>query len=561
MAKTFPLHVPILAIDRFSAPIAKMGGQLGAFGSRLRNAGRTATLGLTLPLIGVAAATLTTGVRLAQYGNEVQASTDATREQRAALQAQNETLAGVTHTLTEAASVQALLAGEGRSVNRILAEQKGILQLARAGGLELAETVKLVSNAYDALGISIEGIPNAVDVLAAAGQQTNLGNLLLALRGAGATVAAAGQDFEGTVAIFDALADAGFEGERGSTALRQALARLIRPGAEVRAVLAGLRLPPSVLRDAGGGVVQLADFLDILAERGATATHAFRLFGEEGGPAIAALLAQGTRGIRAQQAALEASEGAAERISRTLSADGADAAVKFATAVERVSIALVESGLLDLLTEGVDILAGLAKRFRDLPPETRKTILVIGGFAAVAGPAIVIVGSLVGAISALIAAGTALAPVIAAVSLPVLGVAAAIGALIAIGWKLYRHWDEVESLAVYVWSSIKDAAGDALGFVQRQIDSVVGLFPDWLVRFLQGDDSAGRIAKLDLDVQGRPIGGSRDAAVAAASSQASVGGRIAVDFRNVPRGTRVEAESEGDVGLDLGLGYNLQGAL
>ncbi|MDX8045435.1 hypothetical protein SH601_05475 [Gracilibacillus sp. S3-1-1] len=83
----------------------------------------------------------------------------------------------------------------------------------------------------------------------------------------------------------------------------------------------------------------------------------------------------------------------------------------------------------------------LAQWFMDLSPATQK---ILGIFTAIAV-----------ALPPLISLGASLAIVISSISLPALAVAAAFGALIAIGVALYKNWDTIKDYAIVTWTAIK----------------------------------------------------------------------------------------------------------
>ena len=88
-------------------------------------------------------------------------------------------------------------------------------------------------------------------------------------------------------------------------------------------------------------------------------------------------------------------------------------------------------------------------------PKIATFALALAGITAVLGPLIMIFGGLVSMIGNVIVIATALAPVIGAISAPVLAVVAAIAAAIAIGVALYKNWDVIKAKAKAVFTAIK----------------------------------------------------------------------------------------------------------
>ena len=88
-------------------------------------------------------------------------------------------------------------------------------------------------------------------------------------------------------------------------------------------------------------------------------------------------------------------EGAMERLSQTASG-------KFSTAMDNLKLAgaALAEDLLPVISDLLDIVVDLAKRFTELSPETKKFILIIGGMAAAIGPLLIVIPSLISGISA-----------------------------------------------------------------------------------------------------------------------------------------------------------------
>ena len=84
-----------------------------------------------------------------------------------------------------------------------------------------------------------------------------------------------------------------------------------------------------------------------------------------------------------------------ERLSQTASG-------KFSTAMDGLKLAgaALAEDLLPVISDLLDIVVDLAKRFTELSPETKKFILLIGGMAAAIGPLLIVIPSLVSGISA-----------------------------------------------------------------------------------------------------------------------------------------------------------------
>jgi phage-related protein len=122
--------------------------------------------------------------------------------------------------------------------------------------------------------------------------------------------------------------------------------------------------------------------------------------------------------------------------------------------------------LVPILMSFAETLSKVAKWFSDLSPAAKKTILVIAGIAAVVGPVLVLLGSLISMVGAVMAVGLPIAGAVA-------GVVAGIAALIAIGVALVANWDKikegasnlVQTIGTFfseLWTNIKEGFQDGM---------------------------------------------------------------------------------------------------
>lgn len=124
---------------------------------------------------------------------------------------------------------------------------------------------------------------------------------------------------------------------------------------------------------------------------------------------------------------------------------------RFGKAVDRVMIALRPLGLaiVDAITPAINALIPfvekLSKAFADLPKPAQQALLVIGGLAALLGPALVVVGSVVTSLGGLIAGIAAVAGVIGSIGFPALlavlaGVVIVLTRWAAIAFTVFKAW-------------------------------------------------------------------------------------------------------------------------
>ena len=106
-------------------------------------------------------------------------------------------------------------------------------------------------------------------------------------------------------------------------------------------------------------------------------------------------------------------------------------------------------------------------------PQIAKFALAFALITAALGPVLMIVGSFISMIGGIITIAPVLAAAFGAISLPVLGVVAAIAAAIAIGVALYKNWDTIKAKALEVWNGIKTAISQKIIAAKTAVQTAV----------------------------------------------------------------------------------------
>ena len=100
------------------------------------------------------------------------------------------------------------------------------------------------------------------------------------------------------------------------------------------------------------------------------------------------------------------------------------------------------------LEKVVDWVGKLANWFANLSPRTQAMIAGIAAVVAVLSPLLIGLGKVSFAISSIMSLMATLAPIIGGISLPILGIVAAVAAAVAAGVLLYKNWDTVKAKAI-----------------------------------------------------------------------------------------------------------------
>ena len=398
-------------------------------------------VGLGMTAIGVAvAAPLVGSVKVfteyEQSMAKVQAVSGATVTEFAALDTVAKKMGRTTvFTAREAAEALTFMSMAGMSAEDSVEALPHVLNLAAAGQLELGQAADVVTNIMAGYGQTTEDLGMSVDVLTKGftSANTDLGQLGEAFAYAGPVANAAGLDFNETAAALALMGNAGFQGSMAGTALRGAITRLLKPTADAGDILADMGVK---VMDAEGNMRPLVDIVRELEAGGLTAGDAMTIFGQRAGPAMLALISQGSGALQELRTEMDNSGGTAQHIADTQLDTLQGKFTLLKSGIEGVALSLGEI-LVPELTKLVEAITPIIKKVVDwMEKNPELTEKLVFAAAAVAGLSFVIGGLM-------LAAGFLL-PVLGAISWPLLLIIGVIAALVlGIGY-LIKNWDEIK---------------------------------------------------------------------------------------------------------------------
>ena len=162
-------------LDTFTDNTQEAGSRIQSLGGMMTGIGGAITKGLTVPLIGVGTAAVTTAIGFEAQMSRVKAISGATGEDFEKLQAQAEELGAATSfSATEAAEGMENLASAGFTTNQILSAMPGLLDLAASDNLDLATAADIAASTLNGFGLEASQAAHVADVLARAAADTNL---------------------------------------------------------------------------------------------------------------------------------------------------------------------------------------------------------------------------------------------------------------------------------------------------------------------------------------------------------------------------------------------------
>lgn len=292
---------------------------------------------------------------------------------------------------TEAAQGQAFLAMAGFDPKAIKGAMPGLLDMAKAGDLDLGRTADISSNILSAFGIDPNKMGNVADTLTKVFTTSNvnlemLGNTMSYV---GPVARAAGVDLETTAAMAGLLGNVGIQGEKGGTALRAMLLRLSAPTGGAAKMLDKLKVKT---RDAQGNVRNVMEVLADLAKQTEKMGSAQKLealktiFGEEPAAAMTELLSQaGAGGILEYLNKVRDSAGAAGKTAGIMADNLTGDLDEMSSTWEDVRISLFDANQGEIRAWAQTITAGIRSVgdwFKANPVAAQWLVRLVVGFAA-----------------------------------------------------------------------------------------------------------------------------------------------------------------------------------
>ena len=424
------------AMGKAAKNMARTQRSFERFGSRASAAGRSLSVGLTAPLVAVGALAAKSFLSFERGMNKVAAVSGATEAEMASLTAIAKDLGATTSfSAAQAAEGLGFLAQAGFDATEAGRALPGVLQLAAAGGIQLAEAADIATNVLAGYGLEVDQLARVNDVLAKASSSANTDVLQLgqAFKFAGPVARSAGISFEQSGAAMALMGNAGIQAEMAGTALRGAITKLVNPSNEAATTMAELGISAT---DSEGRLRPLDEIIEQLAPHADNTGAIMQIFGQRAGPAMAALVSQGADALREMTTALEQSGGTAQEIADKKLAGLTGAWTKLKSATEGVFIEIgsrlspVLERLAALLTDRVlPAVRGALEAFDRLSPGMQTAVIAATAVTAALGPLLIVVGGVAATLTPLLPALVALGKTKAVVA----GLAAVKTALVAVG--------------------------------------------------------------------------------------------------------------------------------
>lgn len=278
--------------------------------------------------------------------SRVKAAAGGTDEEFQALkQAAEDAGAATKFTGVQAAEALENLAKAGLTASQAIETLPAVLALAEAGDVALGTSAEYVTKAVMGMGLQFSDAARVADVLALGANATNTSvkGLAEALSYAAPTAQTLGLSLETTVAIIGKFADAGIDASRAGTALNSIMSQFADPASKFRGELGALGITTTDFTDA----------LTQLAASGGRGSKAINAVGLEAGPALKALLNQGTVALGDLKSRLDDASGSAAATAKVMGDNLAGSMTGLGSVWDTIKTKL-GTPVLPVLKDGVD---------------------------------------------------------------------------------------------------------------------------------------------------------------------------------------------------------------
>lgn len=371
----------------------------------MRNVGTRMSLAISAPLAIIGKTGLQAAGNFEQSMNVVQVVTGATAEAMAAMQAKALQLGKDTSfSANEAAEGMLELAKAGMTAEQTIASIGGVLDLAAAGNLSVAQSAEITANALNAFQLPAEDAARVADLLAAAANSSSIEvtDMAQAFQMSSAVFASNKQSIDDLATAIAILGNNGLKGSDAGTSLKTMLMRLAAPTKEARGEMAALGVE---VYNADGSMRGFDDIVKQLQTSTAGLSDAQRnaafttIFGADAIRAANILVDAGAESWDTMSASVNEA-GAAQKVAEARM-KGLNGAIDYIKGTIESTLVSAFLPLTDALGGMIRWVADLIAKFAELPQPVINAALAFVAVLAAAGPILVAlpaIGAVLGAL-------------------------------------------------------------------------------------------------------------------------------------------------------------------
>ena len=386
------------AMDEIGKTDDKFRG-LKSTGEALSSVGAGLTAGVTAPVMALGASVVKTQMNFQDAMANVQALSGATGSELKMLEDTAKQMGESTvFSASECADALGYMALAGWDANQSAAGLPGVLNLAAASGMELAQASDLVTDYLTAFGLEADQAGRMADVLSYAQSNSNTTTQMLgdAFKNCAVNAHNAGMTLEETTAILGKLADSGLKGSEAGTALNAVIRDMTQKMQNGNIQIGNTKV---AVQDANGNFRKMTDIVRDVSKATEGMGDAERMaalqstFTADSIKAMGIMCNTGADSIDGFTKELENSDGSAKKTADTMNNTLSGAIKELGSAWEGLQLSLSDTtGVLTGLIKG---LTKVVRFIKNLPGPVKQFIITLALLAAAVGPTILIIGKMI----------------------------------------------------------------------------------------------------------------------------------------------------------------------
>ena len=443
-----------------------VGGKLKDLGGKIKDCGTTLTKHLTGPIVAMGTAAMAAFAEVDKGMDTIAKKTGASGSALAEMQESAKTIATTIPVSFESAGsaigeVNTRFSLTGENLENLATQ---FLKFAYLNDTDVSQSIDNVQKALSAFGLGSEDAVALLDALNKTSQTTGAStdSLVSGLVQNATAFQELGLSAEQSAVFMGQMEKSGANSETVMQGLRKALKNATKDGKPLNQALRELQ---DTIKNGTGSVDGL--------------TAAYDIFGKSGDQIYGAVK-NGTLDFEALgDAAIVSGGNVAQTFQNTL-----DPLTQFKIALNEAKLLgadiaeLIGPILVDVMGSLRDIIGELSEKWNSLDSKQKDNIVKFVLLAATIGPLVSVIGSLLTGLGSFLVIAPAVATAVAAINWPLLLIAAAIAAVIAIGVALYKHWDEIKAKAQELINSLKEKWEELKQSVAELKDGIVQKFQD-----------------------------------------------------------------------------------
>ncbi len=495
------LKIVIGVVDEASEKLVQVGDKVKATGEKISNAGSKLTASLTAPIALVGGAAVKAFADFEQSMSNVSTLIDESVEDMDAMGA---AVLDISKRVPVAAMDLSSSLYDIRSAGISAADSMSTLEdaamLGVAGLGSTKEATNLLTTAINAFGLQGRDSNEVADVLfkTVKAGKTDISQLSGAFGKMAGNAKAANIAFEDVQAATAAITALTGKTSEAQNALAQVFLELTQTGGKLDKALQENGKSLEWLNTAIGDEGLVQGMKSAQKMMNLTETEFKNMFSSaEGGTAIYQLL---TDAYDMNNAALEDMMHGSNKMQEAFEKQTETAKSQWQFFKNGLNVVLIELGSI-ILPHLVSAMDWLGQKLSDLgdwlsglDPFWQNFIVTAAMVIAAIGPVIFIIGTVISTIGTLGTVIGSLGQALVFLTGPIGLIIVAIGALVAAGLWLYKHWDEVRAFAVEVWGVISAWVAEKLNAISETIGTITAWISEkWISAWTAISDFFGGI--------------------------------------------------------------------